>query len=310
MMAKIDGVVLVNGAYRHGRREAELSVTQRTRDMLLDPAALRALTAAGRQGAFLSSMDYLEVTEFVAPPVQLGFAGNTKLTWTSASSYPAGRHVLEPHAIQLAETDAALLGDGGNGYALGQPVLGEFLREYLQIPAEAFTPRPDARDPVAVWTLTRKQDFVFYAVNRERFPATVDLELRGVTALTRVSNDEPVTVNNGVLRLALAPYELRAFRAAPNASLGRITMTIPPPDLERVRAQVRWLQELESSVVTLALLNEGQRATLRKASAEATTALAEGRLWRARTLLEHHSLQEIYSRVKRAPPKLREPEGS
>jgi hypothetical protein len=134
---------------------------RRMRDRLMDPAQLRALAAPGAQHAFLVGNYYFEASEPVLPPTALGYPADTPTGWISAVIAPSGRHFLERYAVALAESDALLLGDGGNTYTLGQPLLREFLREYRRLPDVPFTPRADARDPVAVWEKERVQCSVF-----------------------------------------------------------------------------------------------------------------------------------------------------
>ncbi len=63
--------------------------------------------------------------------------------------------------LQVAEADALAVGDGGNAYTVGQPLLREFLQEFRSLPQEPFQARPDARDPVAVWELSKPEEFLF-----------------------------------------------------------------------------------------------------------------------------------------------------
>jgi hypothetical protein len=311
LLGKIDGVVLINGTFVYGRREAELDTTQRIRDLVLEPNNLKAFHPAGQQGAFLSSAYYLEATDGVVPPVSLGFPPATRRTWMSAVAHPAGRHVLEPLAVQLAETDAHLLGDGGNGYSLGQPVHREFLAEFLRIPAQPFQQHPAARDPVAVWSLQRNDGLWFYAVNRDRHPATVRIALSGARDAVRVVSGAPVALQGGALTEQLAPYQLVVFRATPGAQIASIATSVSPADQARVEALVAWLKELAAGrAAPLSALSSSDRTTLAATATEAATALKEGRLWRARTVLELSPMIVIYQKIGRFPPGLRDPDGS
>lgn len=310
ILGKIDGVVLVNATVNYGRREADLASTQSLRDLILNPAYLNVFRTPGRQGAFLTSAAYIESNENVLQPHVLGFTGNVKWTWTSAAVQPAGRHSLERYALAMAEADANMLGDGGNGYSLGQPVLQEFLREYHRLPVDAFMPRPDARDPVAVWTLSKKDEYWFYAVNRERFPVTVAIQLDGATEVSRASQNKALTLQDGALRIELQPYELQVFKSNPRTAMKTVTVTPPAAEVAKLKAQVDWLSNAEKgNLLNLLSLNAGQRQLLASAAQEARTAFSEGRVWRARTLMEQYPLQDIYGKMRGAPPGLREPAG-
>ncbi|MEO8005635.1 MAG: family 10 glycosylhydrolase, partial [Betaproteobacteria bacterium] len=146
MLGRIPGVRMINALHAYGRSEASPLVTQKLRDQLLDPDNLSLFAVAGEPASFLASAKYLEATDAIAPAASMGFAAATPATWTSAVANPAGRQALERFAVELAQTDAQMLGDGGNAYSLGQPVLREFLAEFRSLPPEPFSPRRDARD--------------------------------------------------------------------------------------------------------------------------------------------------------------------
>src|SRR5262249_42314664 len=84
---------------------------------------------------------YVEATQVVAPPSALGMPNGSD-NWISASVYPSGPNALEQYAIQLAESDAQIVGDGGNGYSLGQPETRAWFRETLALPAQRSRARP------------------------------------------------------------------------------------------------------------------------------------------------------------------------
>jgi hypothetical protein len=308
-LARIPGVVLINSLHAYGRRYEERA-TQGTRDNLLEPEMLNALRPAGKPGAVLPYARYMEAIESVVPPAELGFAAGTRVTWTSGVSNPAGRHMLERYALALAETDAHFLGDGGNAYTLGQPVLAEFLREYRALPAVNFTPRADARDPVAVWESVQGEDRFFYAVNRERYPVTLEIRLSGHGRFDPMTGGEALADNGGVARIALRAYELRGFRGPASLQLAQATAISPPAEVERVTAQVEWLVRLADEIAGwrgLVQLDAAQRDAVREAAAAATADLRAGRFWRARTRIENHALIDIYAKLGRSPPRMRDP---
>jgi hypothetical protein len=218
-LAKIDGVVLVNAYYGYGRR-SDAATNALLHGHLRNPAVLQALSAPGKPSGALPNANYFEATEAIVPPEKLGFPATTRKTWMGAVVNPAGRNYLERYALLLGQTDAPLLGDGGNTYTLGQPALRDFLNVYRRLPAAPFTPRQDARDPVAVWELEKGGEYWFYAVNTRAQPAQLALQLSGSAAFAPVGGDTPVDVKNNELRMTLAPYELRAFRTR---DAGRIT---------------------------------------------------------------------------------------
>src|SRR5262249_32084801 len=202
--------------YSYGRRERE-AAEKGARDALLDPAALHAAAPPGTPGRFVFGTYYLEATDAIAPPEQLGFPASTRRTWMSAVANPAGRNALERYAIAVAETDAVLLGDGGNGSTTGVPRVAEFVADFRLLPAVAFRAAPGGGEPVAVRSARVGDRLYFYAVNRERYPVQVELRLSGAKAATRLSTGEPLGVRGGIVEIALRPYELVAARTGASA---------------------------------------------------------------------------------------------
>jgi Glycosyl hydrolase-like 10 len=307
LLGAIDRVELIDARHSYGRNEADMLDTQAIRDPLIDPRELTLLSAAGASANFLAGAAYLEITEAVAHPRALGFPENTKLTWTSGAANPAGRHALERFAVALAETDAKLLGDGGNGYSLGRPLVREFLAEYLRLPAEPFKPRADARDPVAVWESNTTEAFYFYAVNRERYPVVLDMEFPAGTTLTRIAGNEPVALPNNLLHLELQPYQLLAYRARRDTRIMKIDVRVPFAQQALVTAQVRWLEQLARTQQEkwLGKLDKVEQQTLENTVKESVAALARSHFWRARTALELRPMLSIYRNLGQMPPHLR-----
>lgn len=309
LLIKIEGVVLLNSAYSYGRREID-GDWRGYRDMLLDPASLNALRKAGDGGHFLSSSQYLEATDVIVPPEALGFPANTKKTWMGAAMNPAGRHALERYAVELAESDALTLGDGGNSYVFAPAtLLREFMANFRRLPARRFEDRPEAVDPVAVRSLAAADAYYFYAVNRERYPVAVDIALDKAADVASLADGKAAPIDNGHLRLTLRPYELIAFKAAAATRIRAVATRVPDGERERVARQIAAVERLAGSSLVQTLVRRGpteeEHALLSNVSRAAREALEHGRLWRARTLLEHSALLAIYKRTGCYPPELR-----
>jgi hypothetical protein len=247
------------------------------------------------------------VTEAIAPPVDMGYPSSAPHGWVSGNVDPAGRHYLERYALQVAEADALMLGDGGNAYTVGQPMLRDFLKEYRALPQTMFKTRDDAQDPVVVRELARPDDFLFYAVNRERYPVHVQMELAASGEIKRLSTGEKVPLNGKTLDITLQPYELQTFSAPAGSNILKVTQTIPATDRERVTKMTAWLRQLSDDVASGKSgteLSAEQKKHLTQAADEADASLKEGRYWRARTLQETQRLRDIYERASRIPPLL------
>ncbi|MBI5832335.1 MAG: hypothetical protein HZB16_08530 [Armatimonadetes bacterium] len=293
-LAQIDGLVLINARHAYGRRQRTYA------GHLADPEMREELTGSARLtsvpgGAFLFGAGYFEATEKVLKPVSIGLPADTKEKWISGVVNPAGRAYLERYALAMADGDAVLLGDGGNAYTLGQPLLREFLAEYRRLPAERFVPRPDARDPVAVWELARPGDSLFYCVNRESYPVEVALTLAGAGPVRRLVGGAALPVDGGRAKLTVPPFGLLACTAPAGTRLARVETTVPAAERARVAAMAEPLLRLTG-------LSDAGRRGLDAALAEYRTCLAEGRLWRARTLWETADLaRDVYEPTKVYP---------
>jgi hypothetical protein len=282
-------------------------VNQQHRDKLIEPDVLRSMVPKQGNGSFLFGSAYFESREQVIPPQELGFPSQTKAIAMGAVINPAGRHSLERWALALAETDASYLADGGNGYTLGQPLLRNFLQEYRYLPKTPFIPREDARDPVAVWELAQKNSYLFYAVNRERFPVETVLTFNTPGNIRRLSTQQAVPLENDKLKLKLKPYELIAFSAPINVKINAVSTAIPPSSLTQVEQQVKWIQQFNSQIAqnqTCQALTDVQRTTVMQAAQKAALHLKKNWVWHARTGLEKNNMIEIYKRCNQFPPEL------
>lgn len=307
LLEAIDGVVLLNASSRYGRREAD-ALRSGYRDVLLDPASLGTMRKSGAGGQFLSSAHYLEATDAVVPPERLGFPANTKKTWASLAANPPGRLALERFAIELAETDATTLGDGGNAYSFGPPLVREFMETYRRLPARRFADRTDASDPVAVRTLATGDSLLAYAVNRERYPIRVDIALSGTRGAQRLADGRPMALSDGHLHLDLKPYELVGFRAESGARIDAVRTDTPADETRRLQRQIAAVgRAARPSPVERLLrvrLTEPDYLLLKEAATEARRAFADGHFWRSRTVLEHSALLAIYKKLGCHPPGL------
>lgn len=315
LLSKIDGVVLINALHAYGRRDNSEDdlVIQTVRDNLLSPDVLHSMIKTGGNGVFLSYARYFEALPYIVPPQELGFPPTTKKTMMSAVINPAGRHYLERYAVQLAETDASWLGDGGNGYTIGQPYLRDFLKEYRNLPPTPFVPRKDARDPVAVWELSRPKDYLFYAVNRERFPVNVEIRLKGRGRVYRLPTHEIIKLQQGALHFDLQPYQLITFGASADIRILKVKQTAPIADVNHIKKQIQWLENLVNNSQkkrAIKLLTENQRNELRETMLKGKDYLNRGWIWHARTLIENHEMLQIYQTIGNMPPGLRFPDAN
>jgi hypothetical protein len=308
LLGEIAGLWIINSTHAFGRREADVARTQPLRDELLDPKRLNAFLSPGRSANFMTGANYLEQTEAVLPPQDLGFDAASKHGWTTTPAHPPGRHSLERFAVQLAETDATMLGEGGNGYALGQRPMRDWFAEYRRLPALPFKTVGGATDPVAVRSLVApagQPTTWFYAVNRERYPVTVQLHLSGAVRVLRPSTGEIINLDRQTMKVTLDAYELRVYTAPANSEIDLVTATVPQADLAQVRQLTKDLARLTQNP-RIPVLSQAERERLSQDAALAQTELNAGHLWRARTLPESWPLQSIYRHLETTLPGLRD----
>ncbi len=225
-IAALNGVIVVDADQGFGRREPDAAFERRQRAALLAPANLGMSDSQSR--AFLTGAYYLEATDAIVPPEAIGFPANTKRTWMSAVATPAGRNVLEPYAIQLAQSDATLLGVGGNGYTLGDPLLRDFLAEYRALPRQQFAPCSPTDSTVVVRELVRGKDLLFYAVNRTARRARLDLRLTKAARILRLRGDTQIALDANQITLELEGFELVTLRANGNVRIQQALSYILP----------------------------------------------------------------------------------
>lgn len=305
---KIEGFYILNSMHGYGRRYPSEMANQIYRDYLIDPANLNLLKKDNFSG-FLFGTAYFEATEVVAIPEDMGFPNNTKRTWTSGVVNPAGRHYLERYALALGECDAAFLGDGGNAYTMGQPELREFLKEYRSLPADHFSARSDATDPVAIWEFKSENDFYFYAVNRESYPITAEISFAKPADVLSLSTMQKLDIKNSTLIIELAPFQLLTFKTAKDNIIEKVSVQIPDNQIRKIENNIKWVQQFAEDIKTgkiNANLNKHQIDYVNLVRDEATACFKEMKLWRARTILENHKMLEVYQICNQYPPSLRD----
>ena len=236
-LAGLDGIVVIDADQGVGRREPEAEFEQSQRTALLRPGNFGLEGSDAR--SFLTGAYYIEATDLVVPPDAIGFPASTKRTWASAAAMPAGRHVLEPYAIQLADHDAVLLGVGGNGYALSNPLLREFVLEFRALPAQAFAPRSTPASPVVVRELARPGELVFYAVNRQARPVRVELRIAGASRIERLRDSASLAHAADRLVLDIDGFGLTSLRAVGNANIVSVSTSWPATATDRNQTNSR-----------------------------------------------------------------------
>lgn len=221
-LSKISGLEIINSSSSYGRREFKERNNIRLRDRFFNSAKMNAYINIGSKPNFISSAAYFEATDKIFDPQEIGLPKNTHPTWTSSAVSPAGRNLLERYSPTLAETDALIMGDGGNMYTLGNESLREFISEFTKLPSLRFSRLTIQGSDVAVWQRKDAGDYYFYLVNRTNNSKEISIQFDGSGNVTRLLNDEVIKVVDGKLNLQLAPYQLIGFRVNGNLNLSKI----------------------------------------------------------------------------------------
>jgi hypothetical protein len=183
-----------------------------------DPAVIDSLRVAGQGGYYISVHNYLEATDRVIPPTQLGFPDGTSANWTSLAANPPGRNALERFAAELARGDALMLGDGGNAYVYAVPGLEKFLASYTQLPSRPFADYAAGSGPIVVRTLADEGRLWIYAVNPDATSHELELRFDRPGSIEILADGTKAAVNDR-FELTLPPYGIFAARAAPMMQL-------------------------------------------------------------------------------------------
>lgn len=207
LLEAIDGLTIVDSRFGHGAREASLDMRKRNQADLLTPATLEAFAPTSGRPQFLIPMQYVEMTGDVAPADRLGWPRRAREPWFSSAVEPPGRLRLARYASALALTDAFMLGDGGNGYVFGGEGMQEFMKEFTAILREPFERVPNMPELIVV----RQRRGMFYVVNVTDAPVSARLRLNGADRAMRLSSQQYVEAQRGILALDLPSYGLAAF---------------------------------------------------------------------------------------------------
>lgn len=131
-------------------------------------------------------------------------------SWRVSTLNPAGFHAMRHYVLPLRYTD--LLGITKGGFLIGsygmEPLLTPFIKAFRALPAKRFHDLPGGSDFIKARALEYGGAFWFYVVNTHHVPGTVKISVNGECTDLVTGGKQ-----NGSFELALAPYELRSFRA-------------------------------------------------------------------------------------------------
>jgi len=225
---------------------------------------------AGMERGIANWQFYYEGGQRIARPSELGYrlGKNQKdRVYYCSSAWPAGRNELEFWALGVARRDISVVTGGSIGYGVGNPVMREFMNEFLRLPSVAFD--TILKDPVAV----RRYKEYFYAVNSLPVPVKVQIRLKsrffGKASAKRLADGSEFDVSD----FELKPYQLLAFSTdtAPESA----KVIVPESYVKTVAGQVKQL--------AVAVKNS---PSLKELSGKVSTAFDRGEYCTVRLLLE------------------------
>jgi hypothetical protein len=324
-LKKTDGITLM-ATSRYGARNTT-SGEQAIYDGFFDPE--NVATGFGKVRSFGAYMVYHELATYW-PCDKLGVKGveKGKMPYYCSAVLAAGRNSLEKFAVVLAEQDSAILRDGGNTDMFGDAAAWrEWFAEFESIPAAPFERVESARDPVAVWqrqgsgfrvqgsgnsgktpsgpdTRNLTPDTFFYAVNRERFPVEVEITLSGADKVESTVDGQALALDKGCLRLTLAPFELRSFRAAKGVTITAVGVTIPEDKMAYLHYRLAFAQQIAEAIsggIRRGDVSEKDRAEYLGTLKAAWEAYRAGHHWRARTALAMAPMMRVYESIAAMP---------
>ncbi|WPJ96752.1 hypothetical protein SH580_03410 [Coraliomargarita algicola] len=300
VLADNDHIALLpTGGYGRGKSRTYLE-DQESYDVFSDVDYI----AIGRSGvnAFSEFGRYQEWgREF--PLAKLGMP--LKRWWYCSGSDAAGRNGLERLSTVLAEQDTMIIRDGGYPMLYGRrDYFSDWMADYSHLPRAPFTPVEFARDPVAVWERQEADRYLFYVVNREQYPVTLELDFKGASEVLRLSRQQTIELEDGVLRLELEPYELRSFSALAGADIVAGNTIVPEERLDFLRSRLAYAQELESKMTSSDFIDTfslDERTAYASVLDDAWESYQDQAYWRTRTFLSSASMMAVYEKLGSYP---------
>ena len=184
-------------------------------------------------------MDYIEAIGEIVPSFALGLPSIGREPWSSSASNPPERLYLERFASVLGQTDALMLGDGGNGYVFSSTTMKEFQEQYRLLPAIPFNRLSHAPDMVAIW----QKDDIFYLVNMTPFSVRTTLGVRPLNKIIRADGSGSLDTQDDVASVALHPFELLVFQTTRHEAILSAEASLQQSDMERLQISVQTLEK-------------------------------------------------------------------
>ena len=109
-----------------------------------------------------------------------------------------------------------------------------FARAYRALPAEKFETVGPSTDPVAVRTLLCDGRRYVYLVNRDYYPVSVELQLKGATGTATDLATGTVVDVPAAWKMVLGPYQLRSFSLPSEVAVEGFAATVPGEILKQL----------------------------------------------------------------------------
>jgi len=233
LLRRLDGVTLINAIGSYGRRESDETWQRQSHAYVMDPRNFSSFAN------ILIYMDYIEAVGEIVPSSMLGLPSTVRDPWSSSASNPPERLYLERFATVLGQTDAVMLGDGGNGYVYSSTTMKEFQEQYRLLPAVSFN-RLSTPDMIALW----QKGEIFYLVNMMPFPVETTLSTHLQTQITRADGSGSLdTQKNDRTLVSLRPFELLVFQTTQQDAILTAEASLHQSDMQRLEISVETLEQ-------------------------------------------------------------------
>jgi len=297
LLGRIDGVKVINALYQYGQKEPSETWKRRNHDYIMEQSNFRPFQHGSSGPSIVMPMQYHEATGSVTPSPSLGLPTPLREPITSAATNPPGRLYLERFATVLGLTNAALLGDGGNGYVLGLPYLKEFLSRYLRLSRSDYQRVEEMPDVLAAW---QSNDTV-YVVNMMPYQLTASLRTKPEARLTPLDDKPDMDKSADKHSFLLAPFELKVFRTDVSKPVMNGDAELRSNDIASIQSAIEASKPSNNKFCNTALLlvtNAEICNGVAIATEQAKLSMAKGKYWNALRSLSSTLGSQLWSRER------------
>ena len=292
LLRELDGVAIINATGYYGRRETAETWQRRSHAYLMKQQSFSSFASKFERPNILISMANIEAVPEIVPQASLGLHSMSSEPWSSsAASNPPGRLYLERFATVLGQTDAVMLGDGGNGYVFSSTTMKEFQEQFRLLPAVPFNRLDRASDMIALW---QKGD-IFYLINMTPFPVRTTLGVRSQTKISRADGSGSIDTQDKRALVLLHPFELLVFQTTQEDAILSAKASLQQSDMRRLQISVETLEQRKNDLCREAAHQNCEY--LSEIVKREKDALSQNAIWTLLRLIEETDGQQILAQT-------------